>query len=360
MKIMFYYPLPINSNANAASGIRPLRMLEAFQDLGCGIEMIVGYPKDRKKQIIKVKENIKNGIKYDFMYAENLTLPTIITDMYNSPFHSLIELNFFRFIKSQKIPIGLFYRDIYWRFPKYLKRRHPIKRVLFKTAHLFELYVYSKTLSVLYLPSLKMANYIPGISLSIVKTLPPGHVSPTIKENKITDSLKLFYVGGVTNHYKLHKLFNVLNTIPKISFTLCTRLDEWNSVKNEYKLSSNIRIIHEIGEKMEAYLIDADIAILFIEPQEYWDFAVPFKLFEYIGFNKPIIASNKTFAGEFVAENGLGWSIDYNEVALKNLLDRLQNNREEVNKVKENIRLISPSHSWKARAKQVIKDLWTK
>jgi len=156
----------------------------------------------------------------------------------------------------------------------------------------------------------------------------------------------------------MHKLFSVLKDFPDIQFTLCTREAEWLAIRENYPaLTSNIRIIHAAGNVMEMELREADIAVLFVKPQEYWGFAVPFKLFEYLGFKKPILASSGTLAGKFVAEHNIGWTIDYDESALSAFFENLLANPDEVPKKHEIIESVAPKHSWQARAEQVVNDL---
>ena len=108
---------------------------------------------------------------------------------------------------------------------------------------------------------------------------------------------------------------------------------------------------------MKSHLKGADVAVLFVKPQEYWEFASPVKLYEYLGYQKPILASEGTLAGCFVRENGIGWTIPYEESELKQLLEALSSSRDGIDSIHENLRKTSSEHSWKARAKQVIKEL---
>src|SRR5699024_7117267 len=105
-------------------------------------------------------------------------------------------------------------------------------------------------------PSMQMGDYVPLVSKEKFEALPPGHLNSaevprSIPENK----LSLFYVGGMSTHYQLHVLFEAVQEMPEIQFTLCTREAEWQKVKHEYpELSANIKIIHKVGAEMEAYL----------------------------------------------------------------------------------------------------------
>ncbi|ENM1946004.1 glycosyltransferase [Citrobacter braakii] len=362
INIIFHHPLPLNENAKSASGIRPVRMLNAFRKLGCSVDLVTGYAVERKECIKDIKINIRKGKRYDFVYSESSTMPTILTEEHHLPTHPMCDWFFFRFCKKNNIPIGLFYRDIYWLFEDYGKNLNPMKAVAAKLAYKFDLWVYQKMLTKLYLPSIEMGAYIPSVSPSIFSALPPGHMADEIKNEVIPDlserKLKLFYVGGMSKHYQMHKLFEAVREMPIIELIICTRKDEWLAVKNQYPgLTPNIQILHLSGKDMEDKLASADIALLFIEPYEYWDFASPVKLYEYLGFQKPVIVSKDTLAGKFVENNGIGWTIPYDAQEMKKLLIGLSTDITAHVAVRNKLQQISPQHSWRSRALQVIEDL---
>jgi len=359
-KIIFHHPLPLNHNATSASGIRPLRMLEAFESLGYKIDTVTGYSAERKKSIQIIRRNIESGVKYDFVYSESSTMPTILTDSHHLPLNPLLDFNFFRFCKSSNIPIGLFYRDIYWMFDGYGKGLNPSKVFMAKLSYKYDLYSYRRYLTKLYLPSIEMGQYIPLISDKVFAALPPGHDIDSQDEgrNDPSHKLKVFYVGGMSDHYQMHTLFTVINQRNDVKLTLCTRESEWDAVKSEYpELSENIKVVHKSGQDMQALMADSDIVSLFVKPQEYRSFAAPVKLYEYLGNRKPIIASHATLAGSFVAENKIGWSLPYGENALNSLFDELICSPEIIVDIKKQMNVIAESHTWEARAKQVAKDL---
>jgi glycosyltransferase involved in cell wall biosynthesis len=360
LNILFHHPLPLHKSPKSASGIRPQRMLEAFQNLGHEVDLVTGYSAERKQCMSRIRKKVKQGIKYDFVYSESSTMPTILTDPHHLPFHPLLDWSFFKFLNKNNIPIGLFYRDIYWLFDSYGEGLSPVKAFIAKSAYRFDLWVYQRTLKKLYLPSLEMGRYVPGVDPTIFEALPPGHNSPELDSSSFSEErpLRLFYVGGLSNHYQLHKLFEAVSDLPKIELTVCTREAEWLSIKHEYpKPTSNIKIIHKSGSDMEAHLRACDVAVLFVKPQEYREFASPVKLYEYLGFHKPILASEGTLAGRFVYEMGVGWTVQYDVQEVKALLTKLLSNPEMKGLVSQNLERIAPNHSWQSRAMQVIEDL---
>ena len=363
MRIVFHHPLPLDPSSKSASGIRPIRMLEAFQALDIEVTLVTGYSNERKRAIAYVEDVVRSGKKYDFVYSESSTMPTVLTDRHHLPLSPMADFLFFRFCRMNSIPIGLFYRDIYWLFEEYGRGLNPIKVLLAKAAYRFDLWVYNQTLDKLYLPSVEMGRYVPYVNPEIFEALPPGHTSPEVGGDSVgfrgqSRPLRLFYVGGMSSHYQLHELFKVASELPQIELTVCTREEEWSAEKDSYPaLTPNIRVIHKAGTAMEEELRRSDIAVLFVKPQEYREFASPVKLYEYLGFCKPILASEGTLAGKFVAENDVGWTIPYDKEPLKQLLIALVKDPSQVSGRFRNLKDVAINHSWEARARKVIQDL---
>lgn len=356
-RIIFHCPFSLNPNAISASGIRPLKMLQAFESLGYNVDVVSGDTFSRKKAINTIIKNIKNGEKYDFVYSESSTMPTALTDRHHLPLHPFMDFNFFRFLKKNNVKIGLFYRDIHWKFDHYGLGLPWYKKQLALFFYYFDLKSYNKYIDVLYLPSLEMGKYIDFIDSNKFKALPPAHdISFSEKPIILTESIKLLYVGGVGEGYKLHKLFDALKLMPEIQLTVCTRELDWSNAKFSYdSIPNNIRVVHESAEGLDKLYKNADIGVLFVEPKSYWEFAVPFKLYEYIGRNKPIICCRDTLVGNIVSSNNIGWSIDYTIESLVELLTGLES-MDVISKTKK-ILEFSKTETWKNRASTVIHDL---
>lgn len=357
-KMIFHHPLPINKNATSASGIRPLEMIQAFEALGYEVYEVVGYGKERKEKIHNLKQRMISGEKFEFVYSESSTQPTLLTEKNHLPIYPFLDFDFFDFCKSYNIKIGLFYRDIYWLFSEYGSSLSIAKKNIAKFFYRYDLKKYNQLVDIVYLPSMQMAKYIPTVNKNKFKALPPGHHEYKNLESRANnDTIELLYIGGLGSHYQMHKLFIVLEKFPKINFTLCTRENEWKNAKEEYKLSSNIFITHKNGEGLNELYKKADIVMLFVKPQEYREFAAPVKLYEYIGKEKPIIASKGTLAGKFVEENNIGWSLEYEEEALEKFFNELQQKFSDINLKKDNLIKIKLNNSWQSRAKDVEKEL---
>lgn len=361
-RCIFHIPNYIDKKSKSGSSIRPKMMMKAFEDIGYRVDCVMGYGRERKKAINRIKENVRNGVEYEFVYAENATTPTLLTEKSHFPKYPFLDFNFFKFCKKSGIKIGLFYRDVYWKFPIYKEEVSFVKRMISIPMFKYDLYMYKKYVDVLYLPSGRMGKYLNTPILC--KELPPGCVESLKEESESENttknrSINIFYVGGIGKLYDLTKLFKVVRSLEFVNLVVCCRENEWNEKKDYYApyLNGRIKIVHRSGNELESCYEEADICSLFFESEEYRSFAMPIKLFEYLGHQKPIIATENTAAGEFVSENEVGWSITYGEAELKRLLEEIYEDREVLERMKNNIKDTLTRNTWKCRAMQVKKDL---
>lgn len=361
---IFHIPYEVDLNWPSASQIRPMRMLQAFKSIGYNVDVVMGYGREREKSISLIKDKIKNGIKYDFLYSESSTEPTLLTEKNHIPSFAFLDFNFFKFCKNNGIKIGLFYRDIHWRFDQYKNTVSLPKRLVAYTFYHYDLIKYNKLIDVFYLPSLKMYQYVPINFNGKVEELPPAIEKDKLKyesssRDKDINKINIFYVGGLNYLYNLNYLFQVVKENEEFKLTVCCREKEWEKAEREYGkyLNDRINIVHESGDGLIPYFQQADILNLFVEPQKYWEFAMPVKLFDYLTYQKPIIAVKGTSSGEFVSKNNVGWTVEYSKDRLKETLFHILQNSYELKEKIDNIKIILDDNTWEARAKKVANDL---
>ena len=106
MNIIFHHPLPLNPLAASASGIRPLKMLEAFQSLGYNVFCITGYANERRKKFQELKKMLTQGVKFDFLYGESSTMPNALANKNHIPTSPHLDRDIFIF--CQKLLLTFF------------------------------------------------------------------------------------------------------------------------------------------------------------------------------------------------------------------------------------------------------------
>lgn len=348
-KMLYHTPYPLNFDAIGGSSLRPVKMYEAFKAIGYEVVLVSGYSKERKKAIRTVKKQIRAGEKFDFLYSESATIATSLTEPKHFPPHPFLDFSFFRFCEKNGIRTGVFYRDIYWLFPIYKELVGKVLTFVMRRFFRWDLKNYQRSVSRVFLPSLEMADFIPIVHKEKFVPLPPG--SPSSPVALGNDGLKLFYVGGLGSHYRLHRLLEAVSEIPEIQLTLCTPKRGWETAKAEYEhlLSDNITIVHASGDELIPYFSEANIGCITVESDDYWNFAVPIKLFDYLGHGLPVLATQDTWAGRFIAENECGWVTAYTKEAIKDKLKDLLK-LDWIDSMSSKVSDVCKQNTWETRA----------
>ena len=368
-RMIYYYTAPILENALSASGIRPRKMLEAFRSIGYAVDVVSGYSHERRKCIENVKNNVRRGIKYDFAYGEDTTLPFAMNDPSHIPFSPFMDYAFWAWMKKHGIPFGCFYRDIYWRFPEYRKGLAFYKWASPLPFHYLDVYMLRKFCKYIFFPSVECAKDLPiQLPDSMVAALPPGcdYVNVTERCYPVWNSqnpLQLFYVGGILPPaYDISSFVNfITSTELPVKLTICCRRNEFEKViaENIYRNinSQKMNVIHKSGTELEPYWKKADIFVILREKARYLKNAMPFKVSEAIGYALPIIISNGSAAARIVEDNDFGWSIEPTQDSFHNVLNTIIDNPT-VLSAKANMMLEQRVHfTWEAMARSVVATL---
>lgn len=353
-KIIVHFPFKIDRKRAAASQLRPLKIIESFEKMGFEVYLVEGYGIERTNQIKRIKAAIEFGVKFVFLYSECNTTPTLLTEKHHYPIYPLLDFSFFKFCKKNGIKIGLFYRDIYWCFPE---NNQGIIRKIMRWFYLYDLHNYNKYVSTLFVPSFEMINYIPFKLEMTVAELYPGCenlLEKAINERK-GDKIHILYVGGIGHHYDISLIMEVVRQQSSFNLTICCRPDDWDRVKDDYQHLSadNIFIVHKSGAELKELYAKADLFCLFVRPDKYWEFAVPFKLFETIGYGCPVLATEGTWVAKFVKENRIGFTCPYKRESVAKILGDLLMQSDELEKTKKNVCQIIKENTWTARCNKI-------
>lgn len=350
-RCIFHYPLPIDRNSPFGGQQRPARIIDALARWG-EVWIVDGPAGERRDSMKRVNEAIRAGTRFDFCYSESSTMPTTMTGDKHLPTHPLLDFRFLSGLRRSGIEVGLFYRDIYWKFPVYGRDLPAWRRWAAKAAYRYDLLAYRRCLDVLFLPSLQMGELVPVGRRVRKVALPPG--SDIDEEPATTPSspLRLFYVGGLGDLYQLHELCAAVRGLPNVELTICTRAREWEAVKDEYRalMGPNISVVHASGKaELAPYFEWCNVAVLAMKPDPYRDFAAPLKLYEYIGNGKPILATENTMVGDVVADGGLGWTVPYSADCFRTLLGSLVDHPDQVDAAHQRVMAVRPANTWDSR-----------
>ncbi|WP_315637364.1 MULTISPECIES: glycosyltransferase [Microbacterium] len=365
---VIHIPYELKADANIAPQLRPRRMIEAFRAVGFTVIVVDGAPRRRRALMKRVLRDFdSHSLNVDFVYSESAGWPNAVSDGRKGSFHPYLDERFLRGLRARGVPVGVFYRDAYHRSDQFYqvpRWKRPLRHALRFLAER-DLRRYNAYVSLLYLPSKEMAAHIPEYKGKI-EALPPGAKPRSGDGRGAPDSpqatpLTLLYVGGLGALYKIHNLLEAVSRTPSIELVICTREADWASVESEYQpyLGPRISVVHKSGMDLEELYRRADVAMLMVEPHPYREFAVPVKLYEYIGSGLPIMASAGTLVGRYVEESGLGWVVPYSTDRIADILAYLATAQGEADRVAARARVQRHALgvTWEARARQVVIDL---
>ncbi len=355
--MIFHVPFVLDPAAKSASGIRPMSMRRAFESIGFNVLEVSGHHADRRKQMLELRSQIRDGMKIEFVYSEASTAPTGLREPVTFATSLTRDITFLKWCRRRGIPVGLFYRDIYWQFDGFASQSSKMMVAFLRWRYRSDLRGYRAAVDKLYLPSRQMAEYLPFANRAQASALPPG--SPSVESGAPKGELSLLYVGGLGKYYRLHETVRGVAMAKQARLTICTRANEWSTEQSSYAglVDGSTAVVHQFGPELERLYDDAHIGVLLMEPIKYREFAAPMKLYEYLGRGKPIIATRGSLAAEIVEENQIGWTIPYEAEALRELLDHLFLHPGELESAQRNARSVRTEHTWAARAAQVAAEL---
>ncbi len=351
--IVFFHPLPISSAGNSGSRVRPFRMRNAFQQLGYSVTEVVGEYQERKEII----RNQVLGKRFLFCYGESANMPFLLTNRHRFPTLLGYDQKMFRFLSKSRVPIGIFFRDIYWTNKEFV-RTESLHRRMYLPLWIHELSVYRKYCTKLFMPTMDMARKIPiKWKEDNILSLPPGCEQGKIEcyGQKRNSRLKLLYVGNIAPPlYDMRELFGLFRSRPDMAIDVICRENDWNKHKHLYQssLSDNVKIHHRSGAELLPFYRDSDVFITYRQHHPYLDITLPIKIHEAWSFGLPVILKSGGVDAKWVARVNGGWIVDDNQ-ELSCLLTQLSSDENMILAKRQDIKNITRAHSWVNRARYV-------
>lgn len=283
-------------------------MLEAFKKLGCKVTIISGSTKERRGLISEFR--IRSG-DFDLCYSEPSTYPV----------HPIWDYLFYTKVRRAGIPIGIYYRDAYWKIsPEWLPQK-AIKKIQLQIRYRSDLWLFTKVAEVMYFPSQSLAEFFTAPQKEV---LPPG---ATIRfENdrieKIPEPLTIIYVGSLLPRYGLTLLLDTmekLNGWRLVNLNLICppeNLSHFPEIFANYLDKPWLRLNHTYGSGLDEHYQKATIGIIPRPVNTYNNLAMPVKLFEYLSYGLPIVVTNCKEMAAYISRHRCGKAVSDDSTAL--------------------------------------------
>lgn len=360
--VLIYYPFALASKADSGSKLRPIEMIKAFETWGeqedIKVIVISGESAERaaKFRQLKAQGELDDLL---FCYVENQTIPVWLTDKNHIPKRPTIDWEVFRFLKQRQVPMGVFYRDVYWKFDEL----YPLKgwkRAIMRTVYKLEekfLQTYAKAI---FLPSTEMGRFV-QIDLPKV-ALPPGGKTLSAPHTSTT-GLNGIYVGGISHaDYGFSLLLDSCEQVRKngtpFTLTIVCRKEEVQAISSAERSRMeqlDVRLEHLSGKELKELYREMNFAFIPRYPSTYNNFSVPVKLVEYLSNRLPVIATNCKAQQELIESGPYGIICEATADSMATAIQAMIENQAHYQTQIE--RHFLQHHSWLARVRTVANTL---
>lgn len=335
---------------SSGSSVRPQRMYAAFRELGYDVVLLSGLQnrrRDRRAAVRAVKrELIEQGLP-SFCYVEPPS----------GPFFNFCDHRLLCWLRRKGVPTGLFYRDAYWKFAPWWQLRG-LKRTLIVFMQRFDVFIFRRTCGVVFFPTRSMAELF---DFPAESTLPPASLDMALPRRALAH--RMLYIGGTSPNYGtdiLLKAFEMINERDgmDISLTLVCRRSEHEELLEAYKGRPWLEIRHASGDEELAPIYAAsDAAVYPSRRDQYMDFSMPVKLFEYLSRALPVVCTSCREASNFVKNSGMGIVCSDTPEGLAAAIEKLYVTPGLYDRLRGNCLAALKNNLWTCRAEQATREI---
>lgn len=341
MKIIYYAPENLSLKKEMPLDLAPKRrtfFIKQALEKKAEVFTICGDKNERIELIEKFYKKYTFS-EFDGMYIESTNWP----------------LRFFDYIffykASRKMPVTIFYRDCYWKFPKTYFKINSFNRLISYLRFIGEFIFFKKIMHHFFFPS---KNFDDLLKVKSFSSLPPGANKIVDKKDiKLFDEINLFYAGRLGYGFEI--LYDVIKELEKrkVKFKFyIISVDDFNcKSKNVIQFKSHFNNHFELIKKMHIGLIPR-------KSDTYLDTAIPFKVVDYMAFGLPIITVNNSALKDFVETRKIGFAVGYDVKSICDAVEKFSKNPQIWNDMKNRIDyLIQNDDSWDSRAETILETI---
>ena len=342
---------------DSGSSVRPLKMLQAFKNIGCKVTLLEGLQNDvarRHKNVRRIIDGLKEGKRYDCCYVEPPS----------GPLFCPTDLTLLKELKRREIPVGLFYRDAYHLFHQNFSQEGRLKEAVIRHMAHRDFKTFSRTCEVAYVPSRSFGELV-GFPIP-TKPLPPACAqsrfeAPVARNGKGVAGV---YVGAASKEYGTFLLLEAFDEANRLGshadLTFVCPPGQWESLPEEYRKYRDkpwLSVVQAKGNELEEHYRTADFGIMPRLRTPYNDIAAPVKMVEYISHGLPVLSTDCTECKNFVETWGIGKTVQADPDSMARGIAEFAETKSPRNAYREALLAACRENTWEKRAQTVIKDL---
>ncbi len=172
----------------------------------------------------------------------------------------------------------------------------------------------------------------------------------------ISDNVRITYAGYIRHLIPMKNLIKAANELDNVLVSIHGSGELYNDIKKMEKEYKNVKVSGAFKhEEIAKFYSNSDlIYVVYNKGNKNDETALPTKFFEAIICKIPVIVSKGSLMEEWVKKYDIGFSVDGTDYKdIKNLLEKLEKNKEILDKKIKNMRDISQKFSWE----EIVKNL---
>lgn len=328
---------------NSAPTVRAYNMYHALKKK-LSIDLVSGgFNKRTLKEIGYLFKNKKTTL----LYIEALASPL-----------SKIDYVFLNNLKRRGARIFPFIRDLYWKFPETLSTTDPYRRRWLDNWYKKcekEIDWYLNNASGLFFPSKRMAELIDFPEKHVLR---PGGAPSRVSSRELPQDKNVVFIGALSERTGVCTLLESMeylhNRHPDARCIIMGSGDK--SIIEKWRKRGWVAF--RIASYWDMPNIMSDVYIAAIPWSASFvhnNLTIPLKLFDYMSFGRPIVATNCKVMAQFIKKNKIGVITNDDPRSFADGLAKLMDDRNLACKMGMNaIRAIENKHSWEHRAEKLV------
>jgi glycosyltransferase involved in cell wall biosynthesis len=220
-----------------------------------------------------------------------------------------------------------------------------------------DLLVFSNTASVMFFPSQSLADLFP-LKQPKVPLPPAGEFLALPGRPTQSRPTKVLYVGGISERYGLKIMLEALKLANRdgyLGLELVCRPAEFareRAILESYLGLAWLKVHHVAGDALASIYQQCDVGLLPRLRNAYNDMAMPVKLFEYLSYGLPVVATGCTEMADFIIRNRVGLIAEDTPESLAEKILQLVNDPELYRELRRNARrTLENGNLWTDRAR---------
>lgn len=265
---------------------------------------------------------------------------------------TLDDWRFLSAVHARRIPLSIYIRDAYQRFPDLYPPKNLKERAL-AVAYALTCREYQRLATTLFFPTDGLADLFSHPHKALLP--PAGRI--LVPPDMPRLPFRVIYVGANGPHdgvsLMVEAMEQVVRKVPAARLVLVTRASETPTA-----LPTFCKVVEASGTALSPWLWSASLALIPRPDTRYNRLALPVKLFDYLSHGLAVLTTRQSETAKLVVTAGAGMATDDSPVDYARAVESLLANPSRLQAMSQHaLEAVRRHHNWDVRADQVLASL---